>query len=192
MLHNTQTDNVIRDLFAKLKLIFEASNEKIDEQEPPELELDHEDRIVKYGGIVAKLSPLLWFLLVALINSPDGALDFVDSCTGDGPQCPWRKGAKTSEGAKRSAASRLSIRLWEKGIPFKIIYHQTTNSFELVLLGLDEQVNRVVCVTSHIFLAIDTANKLLSLIDILIFLLPVLQKIAHHELDEVPIKSRMS
>lgn len=190
MRHNIQTGNIVQTLLLQLKAIFETSKEKNNEDEPPpKLVFDHEERIVKFGDTFVRLSRLLWFLLLALVESPDGTLDFLDSCDGEQPLCPWRKKDQTKSTGKRSAASRLSIRLWERGIPYKVIYRQNTNRFELVLINRDEQTTRVVCITSHAFLAIDTAEKLRKLIDALIFLLPVLQNFAPHELDQSPVQS---
>jgi len=183
MSHTIQTGNLVKTLLAQLKQLFGVTTkERRAAAKPPKLEFIHKERIVKFGDHLVRLSPLLWALLIAVVESPGGVLDFLDSCDGKPPLCPWRKNAESTYSAKRSAASRLSIRLWERGIPYKIVYHHADNAFELVIVDKDALGTHVVCITSHLFFSVDTAKKLKAVVDALIISLPVLQKIAQYEL----------
>lgn len=176
MKKDIQTWKIVQSFVHQLKRIFEQPDRVPDEQSNcPTLTFQHQDRIVLCRGTALRLSPLLWWLLIRLVESPDGTLEFIDSCIDETRSCPWRHGEKTLDNSRRCTACRLSIRLWEAGFPFKVKYSRITNSFTLILLDENEQTLPVVAVTSGEFMTTNNARKLKKLVKALIFLIPVLQ-----------------
>lgn len=178
-----ETWQIVQRFISQLKRTFEQPENSCEENPAcPRLTFQHGTRIVLCNGIAVCLSPLLWWLLIRLSESPDGRLDFTDSCVDENRSCPWRNGTETAEGSRRCAACRLSTRLWEVGIPYKIVYSQTSNSFSLVLLDGNDVLLPVASITSSEFLSANDARNAKKLLKALLFLLPVLQFQETHEL----------
>lgn len=180
-----ETWQIVQRFISQLKRTFEQPENSCEEIPAcPTLTFQHGTRIVLCNGIALFLSPLLWWLLVRLSESPDGTLDFTDSCVDEKRSCPWRNGAKTQEGSRRCAACRLSTKLWEVGIPYKVVYSQTKNSFSLVLLDGNDCILPVAAISSSEFLSSSGARNVKKLVKALLFLLPVLQFQETHDLVE--------